>query len=209
MKIRVFTKWAVAVCAALVLTSQAKAQQTFAIVDFQACAAKSKMKQEMDTQFGAIKSSLLAVFQKLKDGNAIFLNKAEMTELAGLLEKADKANDAEKKRIQALQDQADKGAGTLKRLEGTPTLTDEQKKELERLVQLQQDGVQLLQGIGDDYQKRIEEQGRGFEEKLELAVKETVKKIAEEKKITMVFNANVVIYAALDITEDVIKVLQK
>jgi Skp family chaperone for outer membrane proteins len=202
-------KWVVALCAALVLTTTAKAQQSFATVDFQECAKKSKLKTELDQQFESVRNGLLGVFQKLKDGNSIFLNKAELTELAGILEKGDKSTDAEKKRLVVLQEQADKSSGTLKRLQETPTLTVPQKTDLERLAQLQQDGVQLLQSIGDEYTKRIEEQGRGLEDRLDKAVRAAVKKIAEEKKIALVFPSNVVVYSASDITEDVVKELQK
>lgn len=184
-------------------------QQQFGIVDFQECAAKSKLKTDLDAQFGKYRNDMLAVFTKLKEGNAIFLNKQEMNELAAIYEKADKASDAEKKRATELQTKADQRAGTLNRLITTTNPKPEEKKEMETLNQLQNDGVPLLNEIGSDYQRRIDEKGKGFEEQLEKIVKDAVKKVAQEKSLALVFNANVVIYAAVDITEDVIKVLQK
>lgn len=184
-------------------------QQQFGIVDFQECAAKSKLKTDLDAQFGKYRSDMLAVFNKLKEGNAIFLSKQEMSELAAIYEKADKATDAEKKRSMELQTKADQRAGTLNRLAQTSAPKPEEKKEMETLNQIQNEGIPLLNEIGNDYQRRIDEKGKGFEEQLEKIVKDAVKKVAQEKTLALVFNANVVIYAAVDITQDVIKVLQK
>lgn len=184
-------------------------QQLFGIVDFQECAAKSKLKTDLDMQFTQFRSKIQDNFNKLKESNVIFLNKQEMSELAGIYEKGDKATEAEKKRGMELQTKADQRAGTLTRLATNPNLKPEEKKELESLNQMQNDGVSLINEIGNEYQRRIEDKGKAFEEQLEKIVKDAVKKIAQEKNLAMVFNANVVIYAALDITEDVIKVLQK
>ena len=184
-------------------------QQQFGIVDFQDCAAKSKLKTDLDMQFAQFRNNIQGIFNKLKEGNAIFLNKQEMTELAAILEKAEKATDAEKKRGMELQTKADQRAGTLNRLSGTSVLKPEEKKELENLNQMQNEGIPVLNEIGNEYTRRIDERGKGFEEQLEKIVKDAVKKVAQEKNLAMVFNANVVIYAAIDITQDVIKILQK
>ena len=194
----------------LLTPAQAQAQaQQFGIVDFQSCAAQSKLKKELDGQFDLYRRGMLGVFNKLKEGNAIFLNKQEMTELAAIYDKADKATPAENTRAAEIQKKADQNAGTANRLATTNPLKPEEAKELERLSALQNEGVQLLNEIGADYERRIKDKGDGFEDQLEKAVKAAVKKVAQEKSLSMVFNSNVVIYAATDITEDVVKVLQK
>ena len=198
------------VAAPLLTPAPAQAQQQFGIVDFQSCAAQSKLKKDLDGQFDLYRRAMLTVFNRLKEGNAIFLTKAEMTELSGIYEKADKASAAETARATDLQKKADQSAGTLNRLAGTAgTLKDDEKKELERLSGVQNEGIPILNEIGADYERRIKEKGDGFENQLEKAVKEAVKKVAQEKSLALVFNANVVIYAATDITEDVVKILQK
>lgn len=197
------------VCLPALTPTAAHAQQQFGIVDFQECAKQSKLKKSLDEQFDGFKRSMLSVFNKLKEGNAIFLSKQEMTELAAIHEKGDKASAAEKTRATDLQKKADQSAGTITRLVGLAQLSDTEKKELERLNALQNEGIPLLNEIGADYEKRITEKGTDFENQLEKAVKDAVKKVAQEKNLALVFNANVVIYAATDITEDVVKVLQK
>lgn len=197
------------VAAPLLTPAPAHAQQQFGIVDFQSCAAQSKLKKDLDGQFDLYRRAMLTVFNRLKEGNAIFLTKAEMTELAGIYDKADKASSAETTRATELQKKADQSAGTLNRLAGSAQLKDDEKKELERLSGLQNEGIPILNEIGADYERRIKEKGDNFENQLEKAVKEAVKKVAQEKSLALVFNANVVIYAATDITEDVVKILQK
>jgi len=189
---------------ALCLSGTAQAQGQFAIVDFQRCANESKLKAELDAKFAARQKGLTAVFEKLKGASAVFLIK----ELAGLYEKA-QANDTEKKRIETLQQIADQRAGAARRLENTANPTDEQKKELERLAQSQQDGAAALQAVGNEYQQRVEKQGGDFEEQLSAKVKEAVAEVAKQKSLTLVFDAAVVVYAAADITPDVLKILQK
>ena len=188
----------------------AQAQQQFGIVDFQECAKQSKLKKDLDGQYESFKRSMLGVFNRLKEGNAIYLTKQEMTELAAIYEKGDKTTPAEKTRATDLQKKADQSAGTLNRLSGTVgVLKDDEKKELERLNALQNEGIPILNEIGADYERRITEKGTNFETQLEKIVKDAVKKVAQEKNLALIFNANVVIYAATDITEDVVKLLQK
>ena len=187
----------------------AHAQQQFGIVDFQECAKQSKLKKDLDGQFETFKRSMLGDFNRLKEGNAIFLTKQEMTELAAIYEKGDKTTPAEKTRAADLQKKADQSAGTLNRLGGQQQLKDDEKKELERLNTLQNEGIPILNEIGADYERRITEKGTNFETQLEKIVKDAVKKVAQEKNLALIFNANVVIYAATDITEDVVKLLQK
>jgi Skp family chaperone for outer membrane proteins len=197
------------VCLPALVPTPAHAQQQFGIVDFQECAKQSKLKKELDGQFDGFKRGMLGIFTKLKEGNSIFLTKQEMNELAAIYEKGDKATPAEKTRAGDLQKKADQSAGTITRLSQQAQLKDDEKKELERLNTLQNEGIPLLNEIGAEYEKRITEKGTDFENQLEKAVKDAVKKVAQEKSLALVFNANVVIYAATDITEDVVKLLQK
>ena len=197
------------VCLPALVPTPAHAQQQFGIVDFQECAKQSKLKKDLDGQFDSFKRGMLGIFTKLKEGNAIFLTKQEMNELAAIYEKGDKATPAEKMRAADLQKKADQSAGTITRLSQQAQLKDDEKKELERLNTLQNEGIPLLNEIGAEYEKRITEKGTDFENQLEKAVKDAVKKVAQEKSLGLVFNANVVIYAATDITEDVVKLLQK
>jgi Skp family chaperone for outer membrane proteins len=197
------------VCLPALTPAPAHAQQQFGIVDFQECAKQSKLKKDLDGQFDSFKRSMLGVFTKLKEGNAIFLTKQEMNELAAIYEKGEKSTPAEKMRAADLQKKADQSAGTITRLGGQAQLNDMEKKELERLNTLQNEGIPLLNEIGAEYEKRITDKGAEFENQLEKVVKDAVKKVAQEKNLALIFNANVVIYAATDITEDVVKVLQK
>ena len=110
---------------------------------------------------------------------------------------------------ETLQQIADQRAGAARRLENTANPTDDQKKELERLAQTQQDGAAALQTVGNEYQQRVEKQGGDFEEQLSAKVKQAVAQVAKEKNFVLVFDAAVVVYASTDITADVLKILQK
>lgn len=207
--LRFFTR--IAMGLAVTLSAQpatyAQAQQ-FGIVNFRRCAQESKMKLELDAKFAETSKQLLSVFQKMKDANAFFLETPEIKELAALYEKL-QPSDTDKKRIEALVGKADLKQGAAKRLDQTVNPTAEQKQELQKLAQAQQDGASVLQAVGDDFQKRVDAKAGELEEQLAVKVREVVAQVAKEKAITLVFDSGLVIYAALDITLDVLKILQK
>jgi Skp family chaperone for outer membrane proteins len=187
--------------------SHAQAQQ-FAIVDFNKCADESKLKAELDIKLSELQKSLNNVFQKMKDANAVFLDSTEIKELAALYEKP-QPSDADKKRIEALVGKADLKQGAAKRLDQTVNPTAEQKQELQKLAQAQQDGATVLQSIGDDFRNRLQVRDKELSSQLIVRVKEVVAQVAKEKNITVVFDTTIAVFASLDITADVLKVLQK
>jgi Skp family chaperone for outer membrane proteins len=190
------------------VSAQATPAPNYAMVDFVKCASESKIRQTLVVQLDAFAKSLDGVTQRLRDGNAIFLSVAEIREIAALYEKP-MPTDVEKKRIDALQTLADQRSGALKRLETTANPTDEQRRELEKLTQSQSEGAQALEGVRQSFQQRYQEQESKVNEQIVTEVRNVVARIAKEKNITLVFNATVVVFAATDITPDVVKALQK
>ncbi|MFM7322828.1 MAG: OmpH family outer membrane protein, partial [Armatimonadota bacterium] len=75
--------------------------------------------------------------------------------------------------------------------------------------QMQQDGAAALQEIGANFQKQLEALEGEYGGQLSAKVKEVVGQVAKERNIALVFSSQVVVYAAADITPDVIKILQK
>lgn len=197
-----------ALTVALTMVAPVRAQApAFGVVDVQRCVEESKVNIASAQQFQGMQTALNQVLDRLQRGGGAFLAAAEIKELAGLYEKA-QATDAEKKRILELEGKADQKSGALKRLETTPNLNDEQKKQLEDLTGAQQAGIQSLQELQQEFQKRLQEKNRELSRKVEAEIRVAIAKVAKDKGLTLVFSTETVLYAAVDITEDVLKAVK-
>jgi Skp family chaperone for outer membrane proteins len=191
---------------ALGIPSQAQAPQ-FGVVDFQKCTSESKVNQEAAVEFDKIGKSFREILDKLAQPGVAYLNKTEIGELQGLYEKPT-PTDPEKKRTKELEDKADQQIGAMKRLESTNPLNEEQKKQIQALSEAQQAGMQVLQEIARTYQKKLEAKDVELTSRVNKSVREMVAKVAKEKNLTMVFGFDQVLYAQVDITEDVLKAVK-
>jgi Skp family chaperone for outer membrane proteins len=204
---RLFVPVALAALVLLGFGRPSGAQVQFGAVDFQRCVDESKANAEAAKEFMVLQSALNAVLGKLSQPGVAYLSKAEISELLALYEKT-APSDAEKKRIGELETKADQQIGAVKRLETTNPLSDEQKKQYQTLLETQQAGVQGLQEIQRVYQKRLEEKNGELSGKVTRSVREAVAKVSKEKNLVLVFGADQVLYAQVDITEDVLKVVK-
>jgi Skp family chaperone for outer membrane proteins len=180
---------------------------TSAICDFERCKSESKLLQQSFMEFQKYSQGLDSVLQRLQQGGVVYLPAAEIKELATLYEKTT-PNDAEKKRLTELEGKADGKIGAYKRLEQVATPNDDQKRQLAELSDASAGGSQALQDIAQDYRKRLTERDREMTQKLNTEIRVAVSKVAKEKGVTIVYDASVVLYAGVDITEDVVKAVK-
>ena len=180
---------------------------TFGVVDLQKCIDESKANQQAAAEFEGFQKSLNGILGKLSTGGVAYLTPAEIRELVGLYEKT-QPTDADKKRVTELEGKAEQQVGAMKRLESTNPLSDDQKKQLQTLTDAQQTGLQALQEIQRAYQKRLEDKNAELSSRVTKTVREAIAKTAKEKGLTLVFAADQVLYAQVDITEDVLKAVK-
>ena len=204
--IKIASSWLAALVAvALVAAHPARAQAPqFGVVDLQKCIDESKINKQAATEFDGFQKSLNGILGKLSAAGFAYLAPAEIRELVALYEKP-QPSDADKKRITDLEGKSEQQLGAMKRLESTNPLSDEQKKQLQTLADSQQNGLQALQEIQRAYQKRLEDKNGELSARVTKAVREVIAKTAKEKGLTLVFAADQVLYAQIDITEDVLK----
>lgn len=188
--------------------AQNNAAATFASVDMQRVLTESKARQQSAQEFGALQQNLQGVLRRLEQGSARFLSDAEIRDLVRLYENQ-KPTDADKKRIGDLEQKGDLAAAQLRRLEQIASPDDAQRKQFADLNQSQQKGAETLQTVLGDYQKRLGEREREIQTKLEANIRTAIAQVAKEKGIVVVFPSQVALYAANDITADVLKVLNK
>ena len=187
-------------------TARAQAPQ-FGVVDLQKCIDESKANAQAAAEFDGYQKNLNGTLGKLSAAGVAYLTPAEIREIVALYEKA-QLTDADKKRVADLEGKAETQLGAMKKLESTNPLSDDQKKQLQTLTDSQQAGLAALQEIQRAYQKRLEDKNGELSARVTKSVREAISKTAKDKGLTLVFAADQVLYAQVDITEDVLKAVK-
>lgn len=188
--------------------AQNAAAPTFGSVDMARIVNEYKGRQQSVQELGTLQQALSGVLRRLDQGSGRFLTEAEMKELAALYEKPT-PSDGEKQRIGALEQKGDLSQTTLRRLENIASPDDAQKKQLSDLTAAQQKGNEYLQALQGGFQQRLSVREGEIQQKISAQVKAAIAKVAQDKKISVVFPADVALYTANDLTSDVLKALNK
>lgn len=194
-------------------TAQAKQEKSvqlpsFGSVNLQRVVGESKGNKTDAEAFKTYAEALNKVLGQLADGGARFLSDAEIRELAALYQKPT-LTQAEKTRMSDLEDKGAAAGARKKKLENTPNPSDADKKTYADLSASEEKGIQAIKSIQADFQKQLEGKDDEMAKKLEGDVRTAVAKVAKERGITVVFSNTTVVYAATDVTDDVIKAMNK
>ncbi|MBI2298782.1 MAG: OmpH family outer membrane protein [Armatimonadetes bacterium] len=131
----------------------------------------------------------------------------EWNRLVELLEKGPNATPAEKDEIAKLEKVNNDRDQELANLDGKPQLTDDEKKRYGELVSKR---TQARQGI-DDYKNKVQQQIKDRDDELTAQIyakiEAAVAKVAADKKLSMVVVSKYVLFGGIDVTDDVLKVL--
>jgi len=180
----------------------------FGSVNTQIIANESKGRKQDMADLDKIVQTMRSVLQQLQEGGARFLTDVEIKELASLLEKPN-PTDVEKKRISALEDKGILASGQKRKLELTPNPTDDQKKQFASLTESEQKGMQTIKNLAGEYDKRLGDKELELNNKTVTDIKNKISEVAKEKNISVVFDSQVAIFTANDLTEEVIKRINK
>lgn len=88
-------------------------------------------------------------------------------------------------------------------------VTPQDTARLEAFNKLKNDTEVRIKSKQTDAQKEIDAKSAEFNQKINKDVHDTIAKVAKEKGINLVFSSQVVYFADTDLTEDVLKVLNK
>jgi Skp family chaperone for outer membrane proteins len=180
----------------------------FGSVDVQRVYQESKSRQRDAAELQQMVVSLRAVIQKMQDYAARFLSDAEIKEMAALYEKK-MPTDAEKKRLTQLEDAAAAKGARKRQLENTTAPTADESKQFAALDEAEKKGAQSLKSLGEEFGRRVDTREVELNNKTLGEIKAIITKIAQEKGLAVVYDSTTAIYTANDITEEVIKQLNK
>ena len=178
----------------------------FGSVDLDKIIAGYGKKAAYDQQVQDLNTKLDAQFKQ--QVNYDMLTKSQQTQLTALLSKSG-ATSQDQASITALQAQSTKDAQELTTLQQKPSPTADDQTRLTALTQQHQAGQQALKDVADGYTAQVTARQQQLSTELSNTVREAITTIAKEKGLSMVFTSQVAIYSTNDITEDVLKRLNK
>ncbi|MDR3706898.1 MAG: OmpH family outer membrane protein [Capsulimonadaceae bacterium] len=203
---------AAAVCLAIgsAAAPAAHAGATFAVVDVDKVFDASKEKAARDQDLQAFAKSIQAAYQQQQQ--SLMLSREQQKTLGELLLKQS-PTDTDKATIKTLTDSSKSDLDQLTNLqqkkEKSQTLTDQDQLDLQRLTAQARAGQQTLSDINQSYQQTWEQRNTDVREAISAKIKEAVASVAQKQGIQVVLTSQVAIFAATDITKDVIAVINK
>jgi Skp family chaperone for outer membrane proteins len=173
----------------------------FGSVDIQKVIAGYSKKAELDANLQTTAQQYDDAFQTEQKAN--MLSSEDQKKLSGLLLEAN-APDADKKSAQALEDKSTKDAQALTALQQQHDLSDADKAQLSSLTAEQTSGQQALQDIADFYKTELDKKNGELSAQIAGIIRAAVADVAQQKGLAVVFDSQVAIYSANDVTQAVI-----
>ncbi len=166
----------------------------------------STRKAKYDTDLRALADRLDATF-KLQAQN-LMLNAADQNELGTLLS-SPRPSATDQSRVTALEAKAAANAQQLVDLQQKKDPTPADTAQLGALNDMNANGQKIVQDIGAGYQARLKKLNDDDTAAFTQAVKDAINAVAQQRGLTVVFTADIAVYTTNDITDDVIKRLNK
>ena len=180
----------------------------FGIVDLSRLLKDSKSQQQAADTLQRTQQNYMSILKRLDQGTSRFLTEAEINELEALYEK-DTLTDADKKRVGDLEAKGDALKRELTTIQNTSQPTPVQSTRLQALGDMQEKGNSSLQKLVGTLDARFKDRARDADQKALTQIRGAVAKVAKARSLSAVFTTDVALYATTDITDDVLKELNK
>lgn len=180
--------------------------QTFGSVDISKLQTDSSRKTKYDTELRALADRLDSTFKT--QAQSLMLSTADQNELGTLLSKP-RPTVADQAQITALQTKAAQAQTQLTNLQQKKDPTPADTQQLGTLTDLSNNGQKILSDIGAGYQAQLKKLSDDDNKAFTAIVKEAIAAAAKERGLSMVFTSDVAVYTTNDITDDVIKRINK
>ncbi len=208
MRTRAAVTATVLAIAALTAGRPARAEDQIRIgkIDGERVFKEYKLYQKLYDELQEMGRKLLTEFDERKKKHPLLLDD-EWNQLQALRQKGAKISPAEKQTYDRLAKLSDERDADLTQLEGLSKLDDKQQARWKELVAIRAQSTQMLQDHWERVQKQGGERRQEIEVQLTAEVRAAVKKVAEAKGLTIVLQADVVVFGGEDITDATLEVL--
>lgn len=178
----------------------------FGSVDVQKILTGYTKKATYDQQINQLNARLQGYMQQ--QSSSPMLSKADQDQLGALLAKP-APTDQDKATISQLQQKSTQAVQQLATLQQKQNPTDADRSQLADLLKMQEAGKQALDDTYKGYQDEVQKANESLSQKLSQEVKVAIGEVAKQRGLAVVFDAQVAIYTANDITDEVVKRLNK
>ena len=178
----------------------------FGSVDISKLQTDSTRKAKYDDQLHALADRLDAAFKA--QAQSMMLSPADQNELGTLLN-TPRPTDADRARITALETKASQASDQLIALQQKKDPTPADTAQLGVLTDLSTTGQKTVQDIGAGYQAQLKKLSDDDNAAFTQSVKDAIAAVAQQRGLTVVFTSDVAVYTTNDITDDVIKRINK
>lgn len=175
-------------------------------VDINKLQAGSTRKAKYDTDLRALVERLDAAF-KVQAAN-LMLDLADQNELGALLS-SPRPSDADRARVTALESKATANSQRLIDLQQKKDPIPADTAQIGALTDLNNNGQKIVSDIGAGYQARLKKLNEDDTVAFTQVVKDAITATAQQRGLTVVFTSDVAVYTTNDITDDVIKRINK
>ena len=131
--------------------------------------------------------------------NNPFLTENEVSELI-----SESAKNASGARVKELQDENKKREAEYTTLSQANPPSDEQKKRIDELSQMQKKSAANLENVKESMTKTMEELFMAKQAALDAQIAKACEAVAAEKKLSVIVLKSAVLYGGVDVTEDVL-----
>jgi Skp family chaperone for outer membrane proteins len=187
-------------------TSPIVAPSLVGSVDLSKLLAGYKKKADLDAQIQALSQKLDAQFKQQVGSD--MLTKDEQTKLTALLSEANPSS-PDQAQITALQQESASAAQALAALQQKANPSAADQAQLTALTQQHQAGQQALQDVADAYKAQVQAEQDTLSAQLSATVKTAITAVAQQHGLALVFDSQFAIYCSNDITDEVLKQLNK
>ncbi|MCC7492345.1 MAG: OmpH family outer membrane protein [Fimbriimonadaceae bacterium] len=167
-----------------------------------------KLYKQLNEELQAMGRRLLADFDERKRRHPLLLDE-EWSQYSTLKGKGAQRNPTEQQAFDRLSKLSDDRDRQITELEGKPKLSDDESKTWKALVGMRTQAAQDLQRMFETIQKQGQDRARELESKLTEEIRKAVEKVATQRGLSVVLQAEVIVFGGEDITADTIKLLNE
>ncbi|MCW5934593.1 MAG: OmpH family outer membrane protein [Fimbriimonadia bacterium] len=192
---------------AAALTMTLASAQSYGVVDFARVINEADVAKKNLTELEQLQQRYNTLLQNLQAN--LLLKDDERQELYGVITSATAPTEAQQKRVQDITALSQQRAQELATLRQKPTPSETEKLALDQYTQMETKSREALQGLAQQLDAQLQDRLQKSRQEVRTQVKDAIAAVAKEKKITLVFDTEAVLFCDNDLTDEVIKRINK
>lgn len=192
---------------AAALTMTLASAQSYGVVDFARVINEADVAKKNLTELEQLQQRYNTLLQNLQAN--LLLKDDERQELYGVITSATAPTEAQQKRVQDITALSQQRAQELATLRQKPAPSETEKLALDQYTQMETKSREALQGLAQQLDAQLQDRLQKSRQEVRTQVKDAIAAVAKEKKITLVFDTEAVLFCDNDLTDEVIKRINK